>query len=162
MLRRLNKRGDEADLLTSVILIMVAAIVIIFAYFLNSQIMTAFSSQGIPTLGLESTRMALETFNLSIIFITISFGMAAFIGAFIVRSHPIFFMSSVLGLIMMLIVTATMSNVFDKIMVTSVMSETATTTFSKMFIWIRNMPEVLVVLWVVLAIGMYAKWSQNV
>ena len=161
-MRLLNNRGSEWDLFYTSVMVIVAAIVIVFAYFINAEITTQFAAQGIDTEALGHAANALKTFNLSIVFITVAFGVATFIAAFMVRSHPIFFVGSVLGLIVMLMVLTIMANTYDKLMIDSVFRTTATGTFSIMFNWVRNLPRIFVALWLVMAVGLYAKGKLEI
>lgn len=160
-LRMLNRRGNELDLIFTAVLVFAAAFVIIFAYYLTGQINTAFVTKGIPTFALGHTTNALTTFNLSIILVTIAFGIATFISAFMIRSHPVFFVASVLGLIVMVFVTSILSNAFDKLIVSSVLQNTGTTTFYSLFVWVRNLPAIFVIIWIIVGIALYAKWHGS-
>jgi len=156
-----SRRASEYDLLYGAIAIIAASIGIILAYYLNEQMIIQFTAKNISTEPLRHAANALETFNYSIIFMTIAFAIAAFIAAFWIKTHPVFFVASVVGLIVMLIITVAITNAYDKMMLTSVFSTLATTTFSKMFTWVRNLPKILVVTWGLLAIGMYAKFWRT-
>ena len=154
-------RGSELDLLYVAVTIFVVSIVAIFAHYMLGEISTGLVAQGAPQYAFDYSSNAIANFNYGIILLTIGFGLAAFVSAFMVRSHPIFFVGSIFGLVVMLLVVTVLANAFDKIMVESIFYSTASTTFSKMFTWVRMMPKIFVVMWGLLVIALFAKWERG-
>lgn len=158
---RLNRRASEIDLIYLGVIVFVVGFVAIFGYYLVTIFEAPLIAKGAPAFAFDHAKNAIGMFNYGIIFITIGFGIAAFISAMMVRSHPVFFVASILGLVVMLFILSVTSNIFDKLMVTGPFSTLATTTFSQLFAWVRNLPTIMVSIWAIMAIGLYAKWSRG-
>ena len=159
---KLNRKGSEVDLIFTVVIIFATAISVIFAHYILGQISPGLVAAGAPQYAFDYSNQALEVFNYGIIFLTIGFGMAAVLSSFMIKSHPVFFVASMFGFVVLIFISSIFANIFDEIMLTSPMATTATTTFSKLFPFVRNIPYIMGFLWVVMVIALFGKWERGI
>lgn len=159
---KLNPRGSEVDLIFTVVIVFATAISVIFAHYMLGQISPNLVAAGAPQYAFDYSNQALQVFNYGIIFLTIGFGLAVVLSSFMIKSHPVFFVASLFGFVVLIFISSLFANIFDKIMLTSPLATTATTTFSKLFTFVRNMPFIIGFLWIITVIALFGKWEKGI
>lgn len=105
---------------------------------------------------LDKGQEAMYTFDYMFVFLAIGLSLASLIGAFMIRSHPIFYVFSTLLLGIMVIVSAQITNAFDKFATSSAFSSIANS-FPMMVTFVRNFPLFILVSGVLIAVVMYGR-----
>lgn len=153
----MNKSGQGLEITSIVISIIVIALTVIILAFVLEIVAPRFVAVGASNSMFEYTATAFNLFDKLIIFMTISLGLSAIIGAFMVDSHPAVFILSVLGLFTLVTVNLAIGNAWDRIMLDSPFRILATTTFNTMFIWVRNLPKIMIVVGVFISVALASK-----
>jgi len=155
-----TKRGDMFDLLFMMVALLVISVFLLFSHMIAGQIQLGFlnNSDSINTTFTGNTQGILEKFDLGMGFIV--FGLIAFIiiSGFFIRTHPIFFIGSIIMFIMFVFISSTITNTFDKIIEADNVTDSADS-FPITVGLMRNMPVLITVVGLLFIIVLYAKFG---
>lgn len=147
------------DFLVIIIMVLVFSMTSIIGY----QILSEFNetSEGLITsnTSINVTNTALTTVQgFDYIFVFIIFGMmiCTVIGAFLLRTHPAFFIASLLGLIFVIILSGQISNIFLEFAVEETVIDYASSFPLMVQIW-QNIPLIIVLFGTLTIIVLYGK-----
>ena len=105
----------DLTLVIVAIMILVVGIVVLVAYNIMTQMISGFTSAGIPTAGLESARTAVHIWDYGMLFFVFALGIINIISAFVIRTHPVFFVMTLILLGIMGILAPAFSNVYNAV-----------------------------------------------
>jgi len=154
---------DIIFLLISISAVMIVAIVsylVLTAVTDNSALTATFNEAGVDKAdNLEKGQDALKTFDLGLTFLVIMIGLVTVVLAAMINTNPVFFFGSLIVLIVMVMVTAMISNVFFDVTSNELLA-TATDQFPLTVLIMQIYPTICLVLSIIVAIVMYSKTSQ--
>lgn len=101
-------------------------------------------------------KSAMYTFDYMVVFLGIGLSITTLIGAFMIRTHPVFYVFSTFLLGIMVIVSAQITNAFDKF-VTSPAFASIGNSFPMMIYFFRHFPLFILISGILIAIVMYGK-----
>ncbi len=107
---------------------------------------------------IATTKWVLQSFDYLFIFILFGLGLGVVIGAFFVRTHPIFFVMSIFTLAIILTISGQFSNVFYEIASFAPLNTVSGDFPIMLAVW-DNMPVILLALGVMLVIVLYSKFK---
>lgn len=137
--------------------ILIFAFGLLAAYTINESIIEQVEDDDIiNSTYLKQGRYAMEVFNSGFIFIVVGLIMALVIGAFMIQTHPVFAVASILILMFVIILGAVFSNVFYEYSTSSQMTEAASS-FSSMSMVFQNLPLIVLVAGVLIMVALYGK-----
>ena len=124
MIKLKGKRGSWLDMIYLSIILLGLSITIIVGLMVLNNIRTSFEgNSGIDSTGVgwmnELEGKYVKVFDGIFLFVMIGVTLAALVGAFMIRSHPAFFWVFFILLIIMVVLNAIFSNVYDDIADTS-------------------------------------------
>ena len=104
---------------------------------------------------------AMSLFDSGFVLIAIGLGLSVILTAFMINTHPVFFVLSWIMLVMMIFISAMLTNAFDKF-ATSTMMAGALGNFPILTEFFRNMPLFCLIIGSLVAIVMYARGGYTV
>lgn len=154
----MGKRGAILDMFLIVVLIMVIASTAIIALHLwNTMYAELYPEMpAVSQDALDTVDSFLQGYDYIIIFFVVGFIIAAILSAFVIDTYPAFFFLSILMLIILIVVSAMFSNVWEGFTNTTVLA-TEVNTLSKTDTLIRNLPIIMTPLTGLLLIVLYMK-----
>ena len=84
------------DNIVAGIFLLIFSMIVIIAWFISSQINAAFVTAGISTVGTAGATAAIGVWDWGFILLFVFMGITDIIGAFMARSHPVFFIISLI------------------------------------------------------------------
>lgn len=117
---------------------------------------SAYAWEGVSQEVIQDGMNAMYVFDYMFVFLAVGLSMASLIGAFMIKSHPIFYIFSTVVLSLYIIVSAAMTNAFDKLAAADGIAAIAND-FPMMVTFVRNFPIFFLVSGIVIAIVMYGK-----
>lgn len=148
------------DFIPIVVVLLVFSITTMLGVYLLSEFDTAtdgYLDTDAGDLAINNTNAALIGFDYLFIFILLGLAVGVLIGAFFIRTHPVFFFVSLFSLVGVLTLTAQFSNVFYAF-ATSPPIDTVSGSFTYMEAVWANMPTIIMILGILLIIVMYSKF----
>jgi len=155
-------KGSMVDMIYIVVIIFIFAVSIILSYF----VLTEFGTQLNATGNMFNTTVAMEivsggqaglrTFDYVFFIITMFLGIGVIILGFNVGSHPIFFVVTLILLVVCLMLGAILSNIFQEIISTSLLTPTANL-MTNVTLVMQNLPVIILSISVVLIIVIYSR-----
>jgi len=155
-------KGTVMDLVMIVVILFGLAIGVMLghAVLTEFQDMTVVSNPEINQTFVASGLTAIETFNTSFIIIVIGLIASTLIGAYMINTNPALFIISLILLTIVGIVTVPFSNAFYEFSRNDALTN-ATNSMSTMVTVMDYLPEIIILMGVVLAIIIYAKYGRG-
>ena len=156
-----HKKGFIMDVMTIAIYLFITGIVILCSYLALSSINTGFqASDDIAPLGKtvmqDRTDNYIATWDGIFGFFFVGLSIAAFIGAFMLDTNPVFFVLAIILLIIFIVAAAAISNAYYEVESTSSFSDFAED--FRVMHWILNhLPYYVVVEGFIIVLALYAK-----
>jgi len=149
-------KGTITDVIFIAVFLTIFAVVLIFGYHVYSQ----FIGAGLDDTILNKGTNALRIFNYGFLMIVLGAGGASIAGAFMIDSHPIFFVFTTFIFLIFIIIGAVLTNVFDAIITVESISTTATD-FNIIITVLRNIPLLMTIWGILLSIVLYGKMKSD-
>lgn len=152
-----QKNGSILDVFFIIGIFLLFLTATIFSYHMWNQTKTKLLDQAAPTIDLAATNAKIDSTFLLVdnllVVLYISFTLMSAIGAYFIDSHPVFFVFSLIALIILIGLSAVFSNVFE-----SLLSKfTEYSSFSKGMYIVSNLPLYAGVSGVLILVALYAK-----
>lgn len=151
-----RSKGSVTDIIFISIFLTVFGVVVIFSYYILNQ----FIGIGLNDTILNNTGNGLKLFNYGFLVLTFASGVASIIGAFMLDSHPVFFVIFTFIFLVFLVISVVLSNVFDEI-ITQTQLVGSASVFDKIVLVLRNLPLVVTVWFVLVTLALYGKMSGS-
>lgn len=148
-------RGSINDLFYVILIIFIFAIVTLVAGRILVEWDSATNSTLNATYAQQGMR-ALEALNLGFILLLVGGAIAVILMAFMIPSHPVFFIISIILLLVFIVVVPQISNIYLQIAGTDSMVDLGNQ-YSTMTVIMQNLPLFFVVIGIIVMIVMYAK-----
>jgi low temperature requirement protein LtrA len=145
-------KGTIVDIIFIMIFLVIFAVVLIFSYYIYNQ----FIGKGLDDDILLKGKNALLIFNYGFLIIVLGAGGASIAGAFMLDSHPIFFIFTTFMFLIFIIIGVVLTNLFDQIITNELISTTAGD-FNIIIAVLRNIPLLMTVWGILLSIVLYGK-----
>lgn len=156
-------KGSILDLFFIIPLVfMIAVIVIISAYMLDvfDQNFDKARPEAFNTT-IDNTRIALGTFDYMYIFIVVGLSTSVMVGAFLVRTHPVFFIFSFFTLALLITLSGILSDIFDQLIQVTEFTSVANQ-FPIIVLTMRYLPKFSLGIGALIAIALYAKGGVQI
>lgn len=141
------------DLIIMIVVAFAAAITLLVA-------VTIFNSIPAGTLitgeWLSIGKASMEAFDMMFIFIAIGIGAAGIIGSYLLDLHPIFYIFSLMVMVIIMVIVPMLSNSFAGIALSDQMAS-ATNDMDLTYLVMTNMPIIVAVIGLAMIIALYAK-----
>ena len=162
----MNKRGSMLDLTMILVSLFLFAFITVMMYNVYGQYTDNVNEmeqfQNNYTIHVQSqTDATFSTLDFVYAFLLILFAVLAVVSAFVIRSHPIFFVVNIVMLVVLVIIGAVMANVYSDLE-----GETGTyfndDNFNIIPFVMQHFPTLLLVVGALLSVAMYAKsrWDE--
>ena len=155
----MNKKGSVLDIIQILIILFAFSVFTIIAY-------TVYDSWKSGTDGVIDSAVANKTeaygttallrMDNIFTFLLAGLGIATVVGAFMIRTHPVFFIASFLILIITILIAAILANTYTEIATDSKLS-TAASQYTVIPYIMNNLPYVITILGLLIIIALYAK-----
>jgi len=160
-----NKKGFVGDVMTIILFLFITAIVILIAYKALGVINDGLqASDDIADRGKEimqdSKEGYVDVWDGIFGFMLVGLSIAAVIGAYMVDTHPVFMVLSLIVLAAFIIVSATMSNAYYEVESNSAFS-TFAEDFKIMHYITNHLPYYVVVEGILITVALFAKSSRD-
>lgn len=158
----MNKKGSITDILIAAVMLMIAAIVILFVVYLWTQISgnALFQSAAAkPIVASVNTAYSFLADALVVMFFMSCF--AAILLAYFVPSHPVFIIVAIALLIPLMLVADVFANVWQQIISTSFLTVVGNTYFAYVTLLFKFLPFITLAISGILMIMMYSKPSAS-
>lgn len=161
----MNERGSIYDLYFTLALLLIVTITVIVSYSVFSSLTTSaawnetmFASGTAAEINatVASTNQAFLAFDSALVFFYILINLAAVISAAFVRTHPVFFISSILLLVFLCMLSAIFANVYYMVASNSFLAPFASQ-FPLLYNAFLYLPYISIVFGFLLAVVMYGK-----
>ena len=156
-------KGSLFDVIILGVTMLVLAIGILIGSLVMTQIQTSTSSM-LTSAGaqaaLQAGTDAINTFNYGFVIIVIGGAIGSLILAWMVPSHPIFMLVSVIMLLLSVVVLPILANTYETFASTSEMASAAAS-FPLMNLLMSNMPLIGVVFGVMMMIVLYTRYNTQ-
>ena len=156
-LNKFMRKGSIMDLLFLCVIAFIFGLGVIVSYHIVTQINATATLGTDATYILTKSQTAIGTFNYGFLIIFFGLGIATIIFAFMIPSHPIFIISGLLTLVVLMIIIPIYSNAFESI-TTSPELSTAAASFGMMNYVMSELPLFSAVIGVIILIVMFIKW----
>lgn len=155
-------KGSMLDIIIAGIALTALAIGILVASTVMTSVQTSLNpmmpaiSQDVLTQGVN----AVNTFNYGFVIIMFGMGIAGVIFAWLVPTHPIFVILSIIMLLISVVILPIFSNAFETFSTNPSMSS-ATANFPVMTYFMNNLPLIEVIFGALTMIVMYTRWRSS-
>jgi len=144
------------DIISIVVLVLVFAMTVLISYRVISDWDDKTAAIGVPAVYATNSLNALKVFNYGFLFIFVGSMIATIITAFSIRTHPAFFIVSLIVFAIVIALSAILSNVFEEFIVSDLVSG-ITSNFGVMINIMQNLPMWVTGLGAAILIALYAK-----
>lgn len=151
-------KGSILDVWLLVVFIVCAGAFFLIMYTISSNIQGALTDAGFSETSLEMNAYAgstLAQFNFWLTFISFGIGIASVVSAFLIRTHPIFFIFFFLVQVLLVAVTPIFQDVWDGFITVPELAD-AVATFGLVSIVIANLPVLTLGITCLVALAMFA------
>ena len=158
----MNRKGSITDILIAAVMLLIAAVIILFVVYLWTQISgnAIFQSAAAkPIVTSVNTAYSFLSDALVVMFFMSCF--AAILLAYFVPSHPVFIIVAIALLIPLILVADIFSNVWQQIISTSFLTIVGNTYFVYVTMLFKFLPFIVLTVSVILMIMMYSKPSAS-
>lgn len=155
-------KGSMFDIIIAGISLLVLGIGILVASVVMDSVQTSLNplvpavSQDVLTQGVN----AINTFNYGFVIIMFGLGIGGVIFAWLVPTHPIFIILSIMMLLISVIILPVLSNAFESFATNASMAP-ATANFPLMMYLMSNLPAIEIVFGILTIIVMYTRWKDS-
>ena len=159
----MNKRGQVLEVFYIGLFLLVFAIISVIAYLIMTEVQGTLDQKLTSDVSRNATANGLKAIGLNdtiAILIVIGMLIATIIGAFFIDSHPVFFVASLLLLIIMMVTVPILSNVYEKFETHPSVS-TAAAEFPIISAFFDDWPQYFVVMCAIVLIVLYAKYKRG-
>lgn len=156
-------KGTVADLMGIVVVVLILSLTIIIAGKVIGEISTEWDEIAPDTVSkeiMEQGKATINTFDYLFLFAFMGLGLASVIGASLIDTHPIFFVFSILLLVIIIFVGAQITNVFNEVITTTEMAAIANS-FPIMVGLMRNLPLIMLMFGSLISIVLYGKIREG-
>jgi hypothetical protein len=147
------------DNIVAGIFLLIFSMIVIVAWFISDAINTAFIGAGISTVGTQGAVTAIGIWDLGFVVLFIFMGIVDIIGAFMVRSHPVFFIIAIIFTLVLGVIAPQLSNTYDSFV--TAMGASVDNAFPSMGFIMRNLSFFLIVISVITSVVMYSKTRES-
>lgn len=155
----MNKRGDVYNMLYGMVILFILAVTILIASKVIGNVSSNLSGK-LGTTGegiLTASQSAITGLNYLFIFIFAGITIALLVGAFLIKTHPIFFFAlSFIFFLILIILSAQFSNIYESISTSSQLSSEADSFGVQNYI-MAHLPLFELIVYVSVSILFYAK-----
>lgn len=109
-----SHKGSVIDFIIIMVMLLATAFSILISYKVLGDYNTKASTMGIDSHYYEKSASALRVFNGTFLFLIIGSGISVLVSAFMFRTHPAFFIFSLLALTIVIGLAGILSNVFTE------------------------------------------------
>lgn len=152
-------RKGLVDSIVAGIFLLIFSMIVLVSWYVSSAINTAFIAADITTVGTAGAVAAIGVWDLGFVFLFVMMGIVDIIGAFMVRSHPVFFIITLIFTLVLGLIAPTLSNIYDSFV--TAIGGTVDANFSAMGFIMRNLSFFLIVIEMVTGIIMFSKTSET-
>lgn len=148
-------KGSSLDILGIFVMLFITGVVVLFGYLILSN----FSGLGLGDVFesyISKGLVALRVFNYGFLFLLAGFGIGSVIGAFMIDTHPVFFVISIILTLFFVFIGTTITNVFEGFVTADELTATAEQ-FNIMVLIMRNLPKIGIIWGSIIAIVLYGK-----
>lgn len=149
-------KGSIQDLPLILVVMLSSGITVMVVYLLLSQFYAAWPMTGESLTILETGVETMQVFDYMFLFFAVSLSLVSIISAFFIKTKPIFFIFSIILLVVVIAVSTVVTNVFDKFITTDTFLPIANN-FPYTVIIMRNLPLFCLVVGIVISVVMYGK-----
>lgn len=149
-------KGNMLDLPLIIILLFGFAFMILLSNVILTEFRAVAVDTGMNVTHIDSGLTAIGALDAMFIFATIFLGIATFISAFFIRTHPIMFVMSFILLIIFTIISSFFTNAFTEIINIEPFATTVNS-FPVLLAVMQNLPLIMTVMGVIVVIALYAK-----
>jgi hypothetical protein len=153
-------KGGVWDLLFIALSMFMLGFGILIAYHVITQVIATTSFTSTAAGVLVDAQSAVATFNLGFIIIFVGLAATTIILAYMVPSHPIFIVTGILTLVVLMVIIPIISNAFGSLAADTQMA-TAASTFPIITYIMDSMPLWTAVIGMMVIIVMYVKWRNQ-
>jgi len=157
--RKLGKKGNVLDIFYLIVFVTVFGIISILSYTILTEMkpsLDAHATNDVSRNVTENATRAVASFDYILILIIVGMFIATVIGAYFIDSHPVFFVASLLLLILLMVLVPVFSNVFDRFKANAAVS-TAAAEFTVTTAFMDKLPMYFFIMCCVVLIALYAK-----
>lgn len=157
------KKGQvsvDAGWFLLVIAIVVIGVIAILGYYVSDVLKTEIEGEfkwSYANETIEQTKTTYATYDIGLLVLVIFFGIVAIISGFMIRTHPIFFIVSLLILIVLTLFTPQVGNIFGEIAESGELASTTQAHFSITSWLFNNLPITMLILSVIAGVIGFAK-----
>ena len=106
----------------------------------------------------ERGQQAFGSFNLMWGFIALGVGVSMIVGAFLVQAHPIFYVFSIIIMVIIVMISPIFANTFHAVAISTPSMTTAANQLDMIYIVTTNIPIILAIICFIMIIVLYAKF----
>src|SRR3990167_6602416 len=156
----MNKKGSALDVLYIIVFLFVFAIGLIIAdkvlYEIDEGTNTTLGSSNVSNFSFAQGRTSIRLFDFAYIFVVIGLFITTIIFAFLIKTHPVFFVASLMLFIVTVIIGVVLSNVYEEFTASPDLVDTANR-FPVMNYVMDNLPTIVTIMGGLVLIVLYAK-----
>lgn len=149
------------DVVMIVVFITVFAISSLLAYKIMTDVggnLDLFANNDVSRNATFKGLQAVGSFDTILVFIVIGLTIAVAISAYFIQTHPVYFVASVLMIILFMVLIPVFSNVYEKVESNDAMADAAVE-FDITSTFFDNLPTFFFVMCMVVVIALYAKYK---
>lgn len=152
----MDNKGSMSDLPFIIVVLFILGISVFVTVKFLGAYDDAWTYGGVGQEIIDQGKSAMYTFDYMFVFLAIGLSATTLIGAFMIRSHPIFYVFSTILLGIMVLVSGQITNAFDKFVTSSAFSSIANS-FPMMVTFMRNLPLFILISGILIAAVMYGR-----
>lgn len=160
MVQCMNKKGIVTEGITIILVLFVVAITMVVANELqvkfNQKTSDRFDSDA-SQLALQKIDETMRNFDYLFIFLVVGLLGVTIVSGFFIRTHPIFFIVSILGLFISVVLAALFSNIFYDVSMSDNLAN-STDVFTVMPHVMNNLPTYVLIMIAITIAVLYGKW----
>lgn len=150
-------KGSVADLfLIGFVFMFALAIVAPIMFLVIDSVRTEAGEAGINTTAFDKGIMSLKVVDAGFIFFSVGVCVAAVLAAFMINTHPIYYYVTLILSIIMVYLSSLFSNIYEDVS-TQASVASAYNEFSMMTLVMGNLPTILIVFSIFIAIAVYSR-----
>ena len=149
-------RGQILDLIMLFVIIGIIFAGLVFGSYIYTKMEDKFPNNQVANTSKEALETTFSVFDYGIMFIMIGLGMSTVISAFFIKTHPMFFIASIMILAIVAMVSAPMTNAFMG-MATSGILLSETEKYDVATSVVGNLPVIVAIIGVLVIVALYAK-----
>ncbi len=149
-------KGSILDFLFIFIFLLIFAISTIVGSVILSNYADMSSNLGVSNISISQAQTTIANLDYVFIFITFGMAIAVVVGAFMIRTHPVFFVISLFGLLFIILISGQLANVYLEFAQNAQLISTAAN-YPYMELIFQNLPLITAVFGIIVAIVAYSK-----